>query len=615
MRDVLRRMLRRSPRLRAADAAWVNGSVLILAGRSRRIQAGVVEATASWGVRRLSVVGSSFAHGRRGRFIVLGFPAGETLPGPPTALELRSKRRRVSIDPRALEEAGAGLDAMLPQLADLDPQTREALRERIVSLATPHLDDGGGFSLGKDLHAIREALRIPLPRGAYERDETRVLWVDKLFALDDRAFLIEGWTLDEDRTCDRLTALSPEGQEAQLDDVFRLARPDVIEQLESGALDNPQHGFVKYFELPAPSRLESAWLLQWRDPAGGGVEVEAPAAVREAAAAQQFLLERFIKDQPGREELRREQLHPALTRLQDRHRGTVDIESVADHGTQPASPAVSIVITLYRRIDFLTHQILHFAQDPAMRDVELIYVLDSPEDAEDLQALAAQVHALHDIPFRIVRLSRNAGFPVANILGASLARGRMLLLLNCDVLPDRPGWLPKMVDFYDSQPDIGVLGPKLLFQDDSIQHAGMYFEREVDSGLWGNLHYYKGLHRNFPPAMVSRPVPALTGACFMIDRALYEDAGGLHHQYILQGGYEDSDLCLRLIESGRRNWYLADAELYHLEGQAHAKESRATTVDYNTWLHTQRWGDLIERLMSETPPVAPPALAARDQTS
>jgi O-antigen biosynthesis protein len=613
MRDALRRLLRRSPPLRSA--AWVNGSVLILAGRFRRIEAGDVEATASWGDRRVSAVGRCFARGRRDRFIVLGFAAGEALPGSPPALELRSNGRSTSIDPRALERARGGLDAVLPQLAALGPQTREALREQILSLAMPHLDGGSGFSLGKDLHAIREALRAPLPRGEYERDETRVLWVDKLFALDDRAFLIEGWTLDQDGTCDRLTALSPEGQEAHLDDVFRLTRPDVIEQLESSALDHPQHGFVKYFELPAPSRLESGWLLQWRDPAGGGVEVEAPAAVREAAVAQQFLLERFIKDQPDREELRREQLHPALSRLQDRHRSSTGIESVADYGTPPASPAVSIVITLYRRIDFVTHQILHFAQDPAMRDVELIYVLDSPEDAEELHALAGQVHALHGVPFRIARLSQNAGFPVANILGASLARGRMLLLLNCDVLPDRPGWLPKMVDFYDSQPDIGALGPKLLFQDESIQHAGLYFEREVDSGLWGNLHYYKGLHRHFPPASVSRPVPALTGACFMIDRALYEDAGGLHHEYILQGGYEDSDLCLRLIESGRRNWYLADAELYHLEGQAHAKESRATTVDYNTWLHTQRWGDLIERLMSETPPVATPALAAPDQTS
>ena len=202
-------------------------------------------------------------------------------------------------------------------------------------------------------------------------------------------------------------------------------------------------------------------------------------------------------------------------------------------------------------------------------------------------------------PSGSAKLSRNAGFPVANILGTGLAGGRLLLLLNSDVLPDRPGWLQQMVGFYDAQPDIGALGPKLLFEDDSIQHAGVYFEREADSGLWGNLHYFKGLHRDFQAASVTRPVPALTGACLMIDRALYEEVGGLRHEYILQGGYEDSDLCLRLIDRGRRNWYLADAELYHLEGQAHAPVSRQTTVAHNTWLQTELWGPLIEQVMSE----------------
>ena len=167
--------------------------------------------------------------------------------------------------------------------------------------------------------------------------------------------------------------------------------------------------------------------------------------------------------------------------------------------------------------------------------------------------------------------------------------------------PTVPAGSSRWPSFYDSQPDIGALGPKLLFEDDSIQHAGVYFEREADSGLWGNLHYFKGLHRDFQAASVTRPVPALTGACLMIDRALYEEVGGLRHEYILQGGYEDSDLCLRLIDRGRRNWYLADTELYHLEGQAHAPVSRQTTVAHNTWLQTELWGPLIEQVMSEEP--------------
>ena len=587
-------------------AAWIGDRLLVLVGRFPRLKPGDLEASAAWGTWRVGLEGRLLSGGRRAQIVVLGFPEGEALPGSTPSVELRSNGHSTSIEPPALERVLVEPDDLLrDELVSLDAATREELHALMLSLSIPKLDCSQGFSLGKDLHSFRDALRTPLPRRAHERDEAQVAWVDRLFAIDDRAFWIEGWTLDEDGTFERLTAVSPEGQEADLHDAFRLKRPDIIEQLDSSVRWSQKHGYIKYFELPARSRLDAGWIVQWRDAAGGGVEVEAPAPVRDPAQVQALLLEYFAKEQPNREELRHNHIYPALVKLQERHRNSIDIESVVEYGRASPTPAVSIVITLYKRIDFLQHQILQFAQDPAMREAELIYVLDSPEDAEALHALASQVHALHGVPFRIAKLSRNAGFPVANIFGASLARGRLLLLLNSDVLPDRPGWLARMVGFHDAQPDIGALGAKLLFEDDSIQHAGMYFERDPASRLWENLHYFKGLHRDFPPAAVSRPVPAITGGCLMVDRTLYEDVGGLRQEYILQGGYEDSDLCLRLIDRGLRNWYAADVELYHLEGQAHATASRATTVGYNTWLHTQLWNSLIEQVMSEAPGASP----------
>jgi len=561
-------------------AAWADERRLVLVGDLPGLEPGGVQGTARSGTQPVELTGRCLAPMGNGRVVILDMAAGEA-----PSLELRSDGGAVSLHADVLEGA---------------LMSREELQRLVLSSALPLLDSPGGFSLGKDLHEIREALRRPLPQPAIEHDEPQSVLVDRILALDDRAFWIEGWTRDEDGTFTSLTFISPEGQEVSLENAFRFRRPDVEEQLgEAGP--HYRHGFAGLFDLPAPSRLERGWIVQWTNPEGRGIETAAPPSDDNAERAQELLLERFTHDEPNREELRRNHLRPALARLQDRHRDSIEVESVVDYGVPNASPAVSVVVTLYGRIDFLHHQVLQFAQDPAMREAELIYVLDSPELAEPLHHLAAQIHALHGFPFRVAKLSRNAGFPVANILGTGLARGRLLLLLNSDVLPDRPGWLQQMVRFYDSQPDIGALGPKLLFEDESIQHAGVYFEREADSGLWGNLHYFKGLHRHFPAATVSRPVPALTGACLMVDRALYEEVGGLRHEYILQGGYEDSDLCLRLIDRGRRNWYLADAELYHLEGQAHAPASRQTTVAHNTWLQTELWGTLIERIASAEP--------------
>src|SRR5206468_1553596 len=108
---------------------------------------------------------------------------------------------------------------------------------------------------------------------------------------------------------------------------------------------------------------------------------------------------------------------------------------------------VSIIVPLYQRIDFLEHQLAQFVHDPDIRQAELIYVLDSPELKIGLRHSAAQLSSLYRIPFRIATLKRNVGFAGANNIGASLARGRLLLLLNSDVLPDRSGWLKTMRAF------------------------------------------------------------------------------------------------------------------------------------------------------------------------
>jgi O-antigen biosynthesis protein len=159
-----------------------------------------------------------------------------------------------------------------------------------------------------------------------------------------------------------------------------------------------------------------------------------------------------------------------------------------------------------------------------------------------------------------------------------------------------------VVDFLDHTPAAGAVGAKLLYEDESIQHGGMYFVRPEGSAWWENAHYFKGLHRSFPPANVTRVVPAVTGACLLIPLQLWSRVGGLQGSYV-QGDYEDSDLCLRLASLGYQAWYLPDAELYHLEGQSYETDLRRLTSRFNTWLHTHLWGsritDLMERVGEE----------------
>jgi GT2 family glycosyltransferase len=131
----------------------------------------------------------------------------------------------------------------------------------------------------------------------------------------------------------------------------------------------------------------------------------------------------------------------------------------------------------------------------------------------------------------------------------------------------------------------------------------MYLHQPPGSSLWLDAHFYHGLHRAFPGANVARVVPLVCGACLMIDHSLYDRLEGLRGIYV-QGDYEDSDLCMRLMELGYGNWYLPDAELFHLEAQSYAPSLRMPANAYNAWLHTFLWRDRIEPLMAHHSPEA-----------
>ncbi len=452
--------------------------------------------------------------------------------------------------------------------------------------------------LSDSLFEIREIVRRPLPTAVVDPVEPRAAQVDAIWRLDDRAFYLEGWIKTEGGELTSLVAMSPEGERVELvESAFRYARSDVADFYSTHGEERAKpSGFIACFELRHPSVREDGWILEVRDSDGAAMEVRMPPVLQDEASARSTILADFALEPLGEQELKRRHIAPALSHLEARRLRDVELDTVDQHGVPPPDPIVSIIVPLYRRVEFLEHQLAQFVHDAEIAASDLVYVLDSPEDGPYLRELAHQLHRLYRIPFRLAVLTRNGGFSAVNNLGASLARGRLLLLLNSDVLPERPGWLGEMVRFYDGTPAIGALSPKLLYEDESIQHAGIYFDRPAGGHVWSNEHFFKGLHRDLAAANESRPVPAVTGACLLVSKELYETVGGLRATYI-QGDYEDSDLCLRLAQLGRSSWYLASVALYHLEGQSYPSSERELVSNYNKWLHTSQWNEEIVRLV------------------
>ena len=454
------------------------------------------------------------------------------------------------------------------------------------------------------LHLIREALRERRQPSVIARDVPHALYVETLIRADSTGFYVRGWARDTAPATTRITAVSPEGMRVQLGaHLFRYPRPDLDDFYGSAPDRANDAGFLGFFHTPAPSTLSGGWIFEMEGADGSAIEFDAPALIEDHVTARDTVLADMFHDPRGTDVLLSEHLHPALSTLQQRHLRGAGIRQVRRFGTIPVKPEVSVIVPLYGRIDFVEQQMAQFVHDPAFRETDLIYVLDSPEMADQLLQVAAWLWPLYRVPFRVGIVDRNSGFAAANNMGASLAKGRLLLLLNSDVLPAAPGWLQTLVGFHDRTPRAGVVSPKLLYEDGSLQHAGLFFHFDELAQAWNNEHYFKGLHGSLPAANHPRQVPAVTAACMMISAQLYKRMGGLSGTYI-QGDYEDSDLCLRLYQEGLGSWYLPTASLYHLEGQSYPSPMRQLTGRYNQWLHTRRWGDTIPKLMSALEPGA-----------
>jgi GT2 family glycosyltransferase len=485
------------------------------------------------------------------------------------------------------------------RLASLERAEREDILDLLdeVAAANPGSCDPIGLATSRAL--FREALREPLPSATVDRDEPQGLHFDSVLALSENCFYVRGWARDGQAGLVRLTAVSPEGSRIELlPEIHREPRPDVDDFYQDPVRKGDEGtGFLGYCESRAPSLLTGGWLLEMENALGVCREVPGPEVSRDLLAARTVVLSDLHKERRWDTALM-DQVVPAIESIQGRLESEAEIEAVWQFGEPPAAAETSIIVPLYGRTDFLEHQLAQFVHDPELREADLIYVLDSPELAESLEQAAGHLFELYGVPFRVAVLARNGGYSVANNRGASLARGRLLLLLNSDVLPDKPGWLSRLAAFHDEHEQAGAVGPKLLFEDDTLQHAGLYFQRPAGGGAWENEHYFKGLHRDLPAANLARRVPAVSGACLMIARELFEELGGLRGTYV-QGDYEDTDLCLRLREAEHETWYCPEVELYHLEGQSYAIETRQAMSRFNTWLHSRLWDAEIEAVMAE----------------
>ena len=218
-----------------------------------------------------------------------------------------------------------------------------------------------------------------------------------------------------------------------------------------------------------------------------------------------------------------------------------------------------------------------------------IIVIENNSKEEETFRTYERLERQHPDSFRVVRWEGTGfNYSALNNFGARFAQGEYLLLLNNDTEVITPRWLEEMVMFAQQQ-RIGCVGAKLLYPDDTIQHAGLGF---------GYLTLAAHMHKNFPVAnpgymgrlIYAHDVYGVTGACLMIRRALYEEVGGLDESFAV--AFNDVDFCVRVHKAGYQNLFTPFAMLYHYESKSRgldeSPEKRARFVSEVTRFQT-RW--------------------------
>lgn len=183
---------------------------------------------------------------------------------------------------------------------------------------------------------------------------------------------------------------------------------------------------------------------------------------------------------------------------------------------------------------------------------------------------------------RVITNRTNLGFARASNQGAQAARGDYLVFLNNDTIV-QPGWLEEMMACARKDEKIGAVGAKLLYPDDTIQHAGVVF---IENKLV--LHIYKNFHRDHPAVNKEREFQAVTAACMLIKRDLFFMIGAFDESY--RNGLEDVDLCLKLREQSYKIIYNPRAVVYHLESKTTGRNER---VKENSQIFRSKWLDKI----------------------
>ncbi len=259
----------------------------------------------------------------------------------------------------------------------------------------------------------------------------------------------------------------------------------------------------------------------------------------------------------------------------------IDWESLVNRASDRLAGHTSIVIPVFGKVELTDSCLESIYRNTAAGTFDVV-VVDNGSPKDEQSALANLVGRYQDCS--LVKNYENYLFALGNNLGVAATKGEFVVLLNNDT-EVLPGWLEALLDPLRDDDSIGVVGPKLLYPDDTLQCGGLVFNDRSPIPY----HIYRGMPRHHPAVCRPRYFQVVTGACMALRASDYALLKGLDPLFV--NGGEDVDFCLRIQRDlGKLVYYNPESEIYHLEGKS---PGRGRFISYNRSLLVERWGHAV----------------------
>ena len=253
-------------------------------------------------------------------------------------------------------------------------------------------------------------------------------------------------------------------------------------------------------------------------------------------------------------------------------------------------PLVSILIPNKDHVTDLKKCMDSIEEKSTYRNFEFI-IVENNSTEEETFAYYKEIEKRDNV--RVLYYKEDFNYSRINNFGAKEANGEYVLLLNNDTEMIEPDSIKEMLDVC-MRPDVGIVGAKLIFEDNTIQHAGVIIGF---GGVAG--HAFIGQDRDdngyFSRIISVQDLSAVTAACLMVRRSVFDEVEGLNEEFKV--AFNDIDFCLKVRKAGYLVVYNPYAQFYHYESKSRGQEDSADKVarfQQEIGLFGERWGELLE---------------------